>query len=56
MVEQTEVGLFTSQDCHDILVEAIGIEEHLGRVRGLGIGFGFKAFLDHLNHLVGKPV
>ncbi|CAL5200831.1 unnamed protein product [Lathyrus oleraceus] len=43
-VEQTEADLFTSQDRHDILIEAIGTEEHLGCVRGLGRGIGFKEY------------
>lgn len=44
MVEQFKVGLFIPEDRREILVEAIGTEEHLGRVRGLGRGIGFKTY------------
>ena len=45
LVEQSKDGLFVPEDRHDILVEAIGIEDYHGRVRGLGSGSGFKTFL-----------
>ena len=44
LIEQTKAILFTSQGRHEILVEAIGMEEHPGRVCGLGRGIDFKAY------------
>ncbi|CAL5205233.1 unnamed protein product [Lathyrus oleraceus] len=44
LVEQSKVGLFIPECRHDILVEAIGIMEHHGRVRSLGRGIGFKTY------------
>ncbi|CAL5206550.1 unnamed protein product [Lathyrus oleraceus] len=54
LIEQPKVGLFTSQDRHDILVEAIGTEEHPGRVSGLGRGVGFKVFFGPSKSFSGK--
>ncbi|CAL5185087.1 unnamed protein product [Lathyrus oleraceus] len=44
LVERSIIVLFILEDCYDFLVEAIGTEEHLGHVRGLGIGIDFKSF------------
>ncbi|CAL5186519.1 unnamed protein product [Lathyrus oleraceus] len=44
LVEQSKASLFVSEDLHDILGKVIEIEEHLGRVRGLGRCIGFKTF------------
>jgi len=43
-VQQSSQGSFVSQGRQDILMEAIGIPEHLGRVRTAGFGVGVRQF------------
>lgn len=44
MVKKSKADLFVLEDRHEILVEAIGTEEHPRHVSGLGRGIGFKIF------------
>jgi len=44
LVQQSSQGNFVSQDRRDILTTAIGIEEHLGRVRTTGFGVGVRQY------------
>lgn len=44
LVKQTKVGLFTSQDRCDILVEAIGTEEYPRCVYDIGKGIDFRLY------------
>lgn len=44
MVEAAREGTFVPEGRRDILVEAIGTDEHGGRVRGVGEGVGLRAF------------
>ena len=44
MVEAAREGSFVPEARHDILVEAIGTEEHGGRVRGVGEDVGLRSF------------
>ncbi|KAL6557001.1 hypothetical protein OROHE_006877 [Orobanche hederae] len=41
---QCTQGSFTPEGRHDILAEAIGRSEHLGRVRGIGFGVGIQDY------------
>ena len=54
MVEKSKVGLFVQGDRHDILVEAIGTDEHLGRVYGLERDIGFEIFFGRSQSTSGK--
>ena len=44
MVEAAREGTFVPEARHDILVEAIGTDEHGGRVRGVGEGVCLRSF------------
>jgi len=43
-VQQSSQGSFVSQGKQNILTAAIGIPEHLGRVRTTGFGVGVRQF------------